>query len=86
MIEGWSGLERGQKMNPNGNKIFSLVSLSVVMETGPEVVCFQNVQDSNNNEIRTFSKGYLHRFPVSAPRSHEGLTVETSVVETLSDG
>lgn len=25
-------------MNPNGNKIFSLVSLSVVMETGPEVV------------------------------------------------
>ena len=38
MIEGWSGLERGQKMNPYGNKIFSLVSLSVVMETGPEVV------------------------------------------------
>ena len=25
-------------MNPNGNKIFSLVSLAVVMETGPEVV------------------------------------------------
>ena len=25
-------------MNPNENKIFSLVSLSVVMETGPEVV------------------------------------------------
>ena len=38
------------------------------------------------SKVRTFSKGYLHRFPVSAPHSHEGLTVETLVVETLSDG